>query len=265
MLPRCQARDTSLEIVRAIQFGDVDTVASALQSRMACPQQTNSAGETLLHIAVLHQQPRIVQLLLEHGANVNARTNWRPLPSNENHIPRQYAFTTLSACGLSNLELARTLVEAGAETEIGADELCGTPLLWALCAADKPLEMVRMLLAAGASPHCRDVEYNCVVAMAVMWWWEPHHATRLYQLVTALVDAGADVHDKNITGWTAVDVAATDAAKDMLRRVFGATSGRCVDIDRIGNIERERDEGRSWLRPRTFAMASMHPETKSEQ
>ncbi|ETV99078.1 hypothetical protein, variant [Aphanomyces invadans] len=257
LLPRCQVRDSPLEIVRAIQFGDVDTVAAALASTHSTPRQTNSGGETLLHIAVLHQEHRIVQLLLEHGADVHARTCWRPLPPSQNHVPLQYAFTTASggatplhlACSLSNVAAAKALLAAGAQTEIGENELCGTPLVWAVCAADKPLEMVRLLLAAGASPDCRDLEDNSVVAIAVMWWVDPAHATRLYQLVAALVQAGVDVNHKNVCGWTAFDVAATDAAKAMLRRVFRAASGRCVEIERTANVERERDEGRPWLRP----------------
>ncbi|KAF0720678.1 Aste57867_103 [Aphanomyces stellatus] len=271
MLPRCQFRETPLELVRAIQFGDMATVDAKLAAGES-PHATNSGGETLLHIAVLHDQPRAVQLLLEHGVAVNARTHWRPILPFQNHIPHLYAFVTASegatplhyACGLSSLALVKTLLAAGAQIDLGANEMCGAPLLWALTyvrpnrsrppsygrsAPDRPVDIVRLLLVHGASPHCRDVEDNSAVAVAVRTWTEPMHATRLYQLVAALVEAGININHKNTLGWTAWDVAPTAAIKAMLAKTFNAASGRRDAIERCGNVERERDQGRPWLRP----------------
>ncbi|KAH9134477.1 hypothetical protein AeRB84_019739 [Aphanomyces euteiches] len=270
MLPRKQTRDGPLGIVGAIEFGDIETVETKLHEGTS-PNQANSVrpclqnhsfihakgGETLLHVAVLHQHLRIVQLLIERGADVRARTPWRPTPLFQDHTLLQYAYDTASdgatplhyACALSNIHLVKVLVAAGAEIDCGINEMCGSPLVWALRAPERPVDVVKLLLTLGASPHCLDMECNSTIAMAVLWWSEPDAFDKVQELVALFVAAGVDIQLKNTCGWTAWDVATSERVKTFLQTKFGAASGRYESIEHFGNLERERNEGQPWLKP----------------
>ncbi|KAH9110895.1 hypothetical protein AeMF1_014461 [Aphanomyces euteiches] len=270
MLPRKQTRDGPLGIVGAIEFGDIETVETKLDEGTS-PNQANSVrpclqnhsfihtkgGETLLHVAVLHQHLRIVQLLIERGADVRARTPWRPTPLFQDHTLLQYAYDTASdgatplhyACALSNIHLVKVLVAAGAEIDCGINEMCGSPLVWALRAPERPVDVVKLLLTLGASPHCLDMECNSTIAMAVLWWSEPDAFDKVQELVALFVAAGVDIQLKNTCGWTAWDVATSERVKTFLQTKFGAASGRYESIEHFGNLERERNEGQPWLKP----------------
>ncbi|CAK4100050.1 unnamed protein product [Aphanomyces euteiches] len=241
---------------RAIEFGDIETVETKLHEGTS-PNQANSGGETLLHVAVLHQHLRIVQLLIERGADVRARTPWRPTPLFQDHTLLQYAYDTASdgatplhyACALSNIHLVKVLVAAGAEIDCGINEMCGSPLVWALRAPERPVDVVKLLLTLGASPHCLDMECNSTIAMAVLWWSEPDAFDKVQELVALFVAAGVDIQLKNTCGWTAWDVATSERVKTFLQTKFGAASGRYESIEHFGNLERERNEGQPWLKP----------------
>jgi hypothetical protein len=108
---------------------------------------------------------------------------------------------------------------------------------------------VKLLLAHGASPNCRDIEDNSVIAMAVLHWTQVEHKRVLFDLIDVFVhEGGVDINHKNKCGWTAYDVAASAETKDILTR-FGATSGRMIDSSSlfVGNIEQQRSESQPWL------------------
>jgi ankyrin repeat protein len=60
-------------------------------------------GFTPLHVAVIDNRPEIVQLLLEHGANINAVTN------KEKQSPLHLAIIA------NNLNMLQILIEKGAD------------------------------------------------------------------------------------------------------------------------------------------------------
>ncbi|KDO17330.1 hypothetical protein SPRG_17071 [Saprolegnia parasitica CBS 223.65] len=129
-LPARQVLASPLTLTRAIEFGDLTTFRAYLRAG-ARANGVNSAGETLLHVAVLHARLPIVQLLLEHGADPNARSYSTPrarflnavgdvdvcLATAAGATPLHYA------CGLANLKLVKMLLLAGAGASVNVGNL----------------------------------------------------------------------------------------------------------------------------------------------
>jgi ankyrin repeat protein len=64
---------TDLEkIIEAIQQGQVDRVRKILDADAGLVNQRDESGATPLHYATLAGQRKVVQLLLERGANINS-------------------------------------------------------------------------------------------------------------------------------------------------------------------------------------------------
>ena len=59
------------EFARACAAGDLHTLRDVLQKHPALAQERLTGGTTGLHVAVHH--PDAVRLLIEHGADANAR------------------------------------------------------------------------------------------------------------------------------------------------------------------------------------------------
>lgn len=116
---------------------------------------------TPLHVAVAHQRLDLARLLLEAGANPDARglwlvrdaddpRIWEPKPREDwygfEHAERFMHFTPLMAAAEHrNLELLRLLIEAGADLDLNA------PLFHAI--QRKATEVVKVLIDAGADPR----------------------------------------------------------------------------------------------------------------
>ncbi|KDO23993.1 hypothetical protein SPRG_10690 [Saprolegnia parasitica CBS 223.65] len=159
-LPARQVLASPLTLTRAIEFGDLTTLRAYLRAG-ASANGVNSAGETLLHVAVLHERLPIVQLLLEDGADPNARSYSTPrarflntvgdvdvcLATAAGATPLHYA------CGLANLKLVKMLLLAGAvaSVNVGNCELCQPPLVWALRAPQHQVALIALLVTHGAS------------------------------------------------------------------------------------------------------------------
>ena len=103
------------------------------------------AGDMPLHVAVSYGHPKIVKLLLDAGAKVEAPDSygWMPL-----HLA---AF-----CGddAATQEIVRLLLEAKAEVDVVTESGGVTPLI---AACDRGhADTVKLLVAAGANLHARD-------------------------------------------------------------------------------------------------------------
>ena len=61
------------EFFTAVQSGDTGRVRALLTSDPALSRAKDADGATALHYATEHGRREIVQLLLEHGADINAR------------------------------------------------------------------------------------------------------------------------------------------------------------------------------------------------
>ncbi|XP_071954118.1 ankyrin repeat domain-containing protein 17-like [Antedon mediterranea] len=114
--------------------GHVD-LAALLIDRGANIEEVNDEGYTPLMEAAREGHEEMVALLLAQGANINAQTE-----------ETQETALTLACCG-GFLEVAKFLIEVGADMELG----CSTPLMEA--SQEGHVELVKYLLYQGANVH----------------------------------------------------------------------------------------------------------------
>ena len=127
----------------AVVRGDLDEVKRLVIDCGANPNgQSTVEGGTPLHIAADRGYLRIVEFLLEHGANPNMKNNYGRTPL---HIAAMYG----------HLEVVEFLLEHGANPNV-RNNYGYTPLHFAVdgCFVD----VVRVLLEHGADPTIRDNE-----------------------------------------------------------------------------------------------------------
>ncbi|XP_033101464.1 ankyrin repeat domain-containing protein 17-like [Anneissia japonica] len=114
--------------------GHVD-LAALLIDRGANIEEVNDEGYTPLMEAAREGHEEMVALLLAKGANINAQTE-----------ETQETALTLACCG-GFLEVAKFLIEVGADMELG----CSTPLMEA--SQEGHVDLVKYLLYQGANVH----------------------------------------------------------------------------------------------------------------
>lgn len=132
-------------------------------------------GATALEIAISSSSHfQVCDILLKHGANVNARfyggnSGWTPL---------------IEAVGRRSIQITKLLLDNKADTELTGGELSHTPLQEAVAHFD--VGITHLLLQSGADVNARSA--NCVSAF--------HLATQSGQknILELLLDAGADIN-----------------------------------------------------------------------
>jgi hypothetical protein len=170
-LPEDGGPDT--DFLKAVAFGDVDRAARFLRNGQKA-QSKSQHDCSAIHRAVMncHQdsQLRMVQLLIDFGADVNERhmnktpLHWaaksgasavaRLLLTNgaDPNIAGDFEITPLhvaAASGAGAITFAKLLLENGADPDIIS--VCGTPLL--LAASSGASTVTRLLLENGADPN----------------------------------------------------------------------------------------------------------------
>ncbi|MDY6783091.1 MAG: ankyrin repeat domain-containing protein [Cyanobacteriota bacterium] len=138
---------------------------------------------TVLHETVRYENPKMARLLLEHGADVNVKDR-------ESQTPLHHAVW------YKNLKMARLLLEHDADVNV-KDRESQTPLHRAVLG--KNPKMVRLLLQRGADVNVRDGRDSTPLHDAV--WRKNLEIARL------LLEHGADVNARNGTGSTPLDQA----------------------------------------------------------
>jgi ankyrin repeat protein len=129
--------DGSTALSDAVLAGRVEA-AERLIGAGADVDHTDVTGETLLMAAVMNRDLPMARLVIAHGADVNARTRLG--------TPLILAAATRSAA------MANLLLEAGAAVD-GTTEDGETPLARAASDPQGSLELIRVLLDAGADPY----------------------------------------------------------------------------------------------------------------
>jgi uncharacterized protein len=185
-------RDYPLNIAAA--YGPAEMVTLLLEAG-AKLEQPGRDGQHPLHNAVNLGHTDIVALLIGKGAPVNAKDKRGRTPL--------YNF----ACtGGSDIEIARTLLAAGADPKIIDAEYLETPLN---CAADTGnLELAELLIAARVDVNHGNVD--SWTALHVASYRSRHKFAKL------LIAAGADVNLKNKAGHTSLFYAQDEAMKQLL-------------------------------------------------
>jgi ankyrin repeat protein len=194
-----------------------------VQQLLASGVDANSASEggvSALMLASLHGFKPIAEMLLQHGAKVNARDGRQQsalrlagvdhpdlvkllLEHGADPNARDFYGKTLlvAVCeaGASQDPFAlRILLEHGADPNIAGDD--GTPLVYAVhLGSQGNTDMVRLLLRHGANPDARDRSGTPVLASAV----EKHNV----EIIKALIDSKVSLNLTDTLGQTALKVA----------------------------------------------------------
>lgn len=125
------------EFTRACAAGDVKTLRELLRHDPSLARERLAGGTTGLHVAVRH--PDAVRLLIEHGANSNARD------VGDNATPLHFA------AAKGTLESVRMLLDAGADVHGTGDLHDGDVIGWAARLGNDAV--VDLLLERGARHH----------------------------------------------------------------------------------------------------------------
>jgi ankyrin repeat protein len=125
------------EFMRACAAGHVDTLRELLQRDPGLARERLAGGTTGLHIAVRH--PDAVRLLLEHGADPDARD------VGDNATPLHFAAAN------GTLDSVRLLLDAGADVHGTGDVHNGDVIGWAARVGNEAV--VNLLLERGARHH----------------------------------------------------------------------------------------------------------------
>jgi ankyrin repeat protein len=188
-----EQRPVDQALIRAVQIGDGKKVKTLLEKGADPDARWEFFGLQALTIAAGRSQkpsPGLVRLLLDAGANVNARAPFSSHPLE----------------GAATLEIARLLIERGADQEARNDALIGV-------AEGGSPEWVRFFLAHGAHADARRPDGESALMRAALWGH--------LNVVTLLLDRGADVNARSEEGWTPLTRAALQGHLPTARVLIG--------------------------------------------
>lgn len=175
------------ELHEAIRLGDVNEVVEVIKRTQHIDESDFFLGSPL-HVAAVEQNPEIVRMLVEAGADIDA-------PSEVNGKNALHLSAELGDVGLVAL-----LVELGANVE--SRDLRGQTAMH-LAARGEHVLAVSRLIDAGAEVDSQELGKGLTPLMIASFQGS-------VELVKLLIDAGADVNAVNAHGRTPFFFATTD-------------------------------------------------------
>ena len=191
-----QPADLTRALILASSEGHVEVMKALLEAG-AAPGGTDPNGNTSLHHAAHNNQVEAVRLLLESGVGVNQKG---ALASTPLHL----ALVRTDGDVRDRSEVIAVLLAAGADPNV-RNEQGLVPLDMALSYARAPggVKVFSELATGGANLNLQDTLGNTVLHRAA---YDVHE-----EIVTILLDAGADIKKRNKDWKTPADVAANRA------------------------------------------------------
>jgi ankyrin repeat protein len=253
-IPNLAPTDTSGWITAALN-GSVDDLTAALKDGLS-PDAKTAGGTTILMLAARH--PKLVNLLIERGANVHARADSGLTAL---HVASRYrgnadvvrallskGATVNAPAGVSvtndasplffaaangDTEIAKLLIQAGAAVDAEMNVLGmmkQTPLETAVQRGDT--DMVRTLLAHQANPNRASQDGATPLHRAVIG----NHA----DIIALLVSKGARINQADVNGMTALHYAAcVDGGSDQVIKALLAAGADPLRKDKEGKTARD--------------------------
>ncbi|NEK57363.1 ankyrin repeat domain-containing protein [Geodermatophilus sabuli] len=258
-------RMTAQRLGRLIAEGDVEAVRAAVQASprllTSTVERGGDGGWTPLHLAVAEGRTDVVRLLVDAGADLAARTDHDRTPLHTALESAPHLVVVLrelgapvdapSAAYLDDVDQLTAALDGGAPL---ADPVTGVDLLtWAAAggaagtartlldrgadpdggalhaaAGRARLEVVRLLLAAGADVNRRDPDTGRHPLHAAVAAGAGGDAP---EVVRVLLDAGADVDATTSDGASALDISRVAAARS--RR---ADAGLATALDALADL-----------------------------
>ena len=238
-------------IASAAQSGEVDALRQRLDAR---PDLINAlAGRgfpkaTALHLAALRNQHAAARLLIDRGADLDAREfpdNAAPL-----HFAAMYA----------DLQMVRLLVEAGADVEGKGDDPEVGIVGWATCFRQVREDVAEYLLSHGATLNLwsaialdradavREMVTNDPALLTARMTRAHHRRTPLHHaaarnqpaMVQLMLELGADPNATDATGATALTTAVQENADPAIASALAA-AGAKLDFLTAVNLGRYAD------------------------
>ncbi|MBW8056904.1 MAG: ankyrin repeat domain-containing protein [candidate division NC10 bacterium] len=137
-------KEGATDLIVAADRGDIEKV-KALLAHGADVNARTDQGRAALMFAAIAGHTEVARLLLAHGADVNAKGIWG-----------ETALWCAAAFGSPSL-LVQLLLSAGGDVNAREQYLGSTALLAAFLFGNVTTDTVRVLLAAGADVHPRDI------------------------------------------------------------------------------------------------------------
>lgn len=194
----------------AARKGDAKKVKAILQADPKAVSAKDKNGDTALHLAALHGQVEVAQILLDAGAEVNVKNNYGPftpgdlgqqLYSNNHQDPvvllsahgvderdmkNGYSPLDLAEFSVNHKKMVMLLVGKGAN--VNAQAASGaTALFWAVLRDQK--DDAQFLLDHGANVNLPDAYGDTILDCALQLQYG--------SMIELLVDRGADVNAKD--------------------------------------------------------------------
>lgn len=198
-----------INVIRLLKIND------HLETERSKTKFFQSSTTPLILAASLHNDPQVISVLLEAGANPNA-TGW----SSQTAL-------IVNATHTGSVSVARALLDHGADANL-ANAGGATPLMTA-CKYNQPLDYIHTLLKADADPNAstRTTQVSPLIEAA------KNHSDP--DVISLLVGYGANIHAEATSGATATGMAcAWNNNIKIIHRLISLGG----DINHGNNIER---------------------------